>query len=202
MKKSLRSATSGVSGMWRIAPALLAIGVCACTPGGPADGGSLADAAGSLDAASATDSATGGEAAVVADASSSAVLNAAFLAGTWVSGCDVIGETSARYCTTFSGVDGFATRTMFFSASVTCSGASNIIPGSGTYALAGAASSPADATNVNLVLDGFGSRFSILGRDGDALRFGKEDPMHNGSSPAQRYVRFMAESHTKSACPF
>jgi len=136
------------------------------------------------------------------DSPSGTSLDASFLNGTWLSGCDAIGASSARYCTTFSGADGFATRTMFYAASATCSGTSNVVDGSGTYALAGAATIPAGATKVNLVLGGFGPRFSILARDGANLEFGKEDETHDGSTDAQRYARFMADSHTKGTCPF
>lgn len=175
-------------------------GVSACTPSSsedvPVDGAVVVDGAVSVDAMVQSD------ASAPVDGSAGSVLDASFLGGTWVSGCDVIGGTSARYCTTFSGDDGFATRTMFYAASTSCSGASSIFPGAGTYALAGPATEPAGATNVNLVLDGFGARFSILARDGANLKFGKEDETHDGSSEAQRYVRFMAESHTKGTCPF
>ena len=36
--------------------------------------------------------------------------------------------------------------------SAICSGASNLVPGTGTYTLAGGASTPSDATKVNLVI--------------------------------------------------
>jgi hypothetical protein len=61
---------------------------------------------------------------------------------------------------------------------------------------------PSDATKVDLVIQGFGSRFSILARSGADLKFGKEDATHDGSSEAQRYVRYMADPHVKGACPF
>jgi len=91
---------------------------------------------------------------------------------------------------------------MFFAASASCTGASTIIPGSGTYALAGPATTPSEATKMDVVIQGFGARFSILARDGATLKFGKEDEAHNGSSDAQRYQRYMADPHTKGTCPF
>ncbi len=109
---------------------------------------------------------------------------------------------AAQYCTTFSGTDGFATRTMFYSTSAACSGASSVVSGAGTYRLVGAATTPADATKMNLVLSGFGMRFSILARDGANLKLGKEDETHDGFTEEQRYARFMAESQTKRTCPF
>lgn len=131
-----------------------------------------------------------------------ATVDSAFLNGTWVSGCDAIGTTSAKYCTTFSGNNSYASRTMFFAASTTCNGASNVISGAGTYTLAGPATSPSGATNVDVVINGFGMRFSILARDGAKLKVGKEDATHDGSVLAQRYVAYMIEAHSKAACPF
>ena len=129
-------------------------------------------------------------------------LDASFLTGTWLSGCDVIDTSSAKYCTTFSGTDGYASRTMFFAGSTTCTGTSTTVPGSGTYTLAGPASTPSEATKVDIVIEGAGARFSILARDGDTLKFGKEDGTQNGTSDAQRYQRYMADPHTKGTCPF
>lgn len=91
---------------------------------------------------------------------------------------------------------------MFFAASTTCTGASTIVPGSGTYTLAGPATTPSEATKVDLVIQGAGARFSILARAGDTLKFGKEDATHDGSSEAQRYARYMADPHTRGSCPF
>ena len=159
-------------------------GLLACNPSSPSDVGARDDGASTVDS----------------PASSS--LDASFLNGTWVSGCDTIGATSAQYCTTFSGTDGFATRTMFYSASAACSGASSVVSGAGTYRLAGAATTPAGATKMDLVLAGFGMRFSVLARDGANLKFGKEDETHDGSTEEQRYARFMVEPQTKRTCPF
>ena len=130
------------------------------------------------------------------------LLDATFLTGTWLSGCDIIGSSSAKYCATFSGTDGYASRTMFFAASTTCTGASMIIPGSGTYALAGRATTPSEATKVDVVIQGAGALFSILARDGATLKFGKEDGAHNGTSDAQRYQIYMAAPYIKGTCPF
>ncbi len=184
MNKLSRNAPSDTLGFSLFASAAICLGLSACTPSSPGGGTPV-------DGAATVDSPVGGSA-----------LDASFLDGTWLSGCDTIGATSAEYCTTFSGADGFATRTRFYAASAACSGASNVVTGAGTYALVGAATTPADATKVNLVLTDFGSRFSILARDGAKLKFGKEDATHDGSSDAQRYARFMAESHTKGTCPF
>lgn len=158
------------------------------TSGGSDDGGGASEAGPAGDGGSSS----GG----------TGVVDASFVTGTWLSGCDVLGADSAKYCTTFSGADGYASRTQFFPGNTTCSGSATPVVGMGTYALAGAASAPSDATKMDIVIVGFGPRFSILARDGANLKFGKEDATHDGSSEAQRYARFMVDAHVKGTCPF